>query len=196
MNKTAFRNKIDNADEKDLAKIADEIMATAIPWFFLNNFSNKAADLFGGFRTYMADKFAVPATNVYIAGSALLGFSLSPLKNYKSFGNDSDIDIVIIDEKLYNKYWDMLFSDYSMLNLTEKNYERLSRNIFKRFVDTNDFYFQNKNEYLKLIKQTDGFKKDLQILYRFPDKIGYRIYRTYDDYKVNLIKNLLDLKRS
>ena len=37
MNKTQFKNKINNADEKDLIALANEIMSTAIPWFFQNS---------------------------------------------------------------------------------------------------------------------------------------------------------------
>lgn len=189
-----FKNKIEAAEENKLGELADEIMATTVPWFFKKEFDKQAIDAYDSFKAYMANKFAVPSNNIFIVGSALLGFSLSPKKNYKLFDDTSDIDIVIVDEELYKTYWDKLFNDYSKSVLSGFQYKKMAKDVFKRFIDTNDQYFQDKKEYIKLKKQTDGYAKDLQIIYHFPEEIGYRIYKSFSDYKINLIRNFVDLK--
>ena len=189
-----FKSKIETAEETKLNAFADEIMATTIPWFFKNEFGEKAVDTYDGFKTYMAKKFDVPSNNIFIVGSALLGFSLSPKKNYKAFDDTSDIDIVIVDEELYKKYWDKLFDDYSRSILSGDKYTKIAKDVFKRFIDTKDRYYQGKKEYIKLKKQTDDYAKDLQIKFHFPEEIGYRIYKSFNDYKINLIRNFIDLK--
>ena len=189
-----FKEKIDTGEENKLRVFADEIMSISVPWFFKHEFEEKASDFYDSFKTYMASKFEVAANNIFVVGSALLGFSLSPKKNYKLFDDTSDIDIVIVDEDLFKKYWDILFKDYSISVLNGDKYNKIAKDIFKRYIDTKDSYFTNKKEYIKLIKQTDNYAKDLQIKYHFPEKIGYRIYKSFSDYKINLIKNFFDLR--
>ncbi len=46
--------------------------------------------------------------NFSIAGSAKLGFSLSPSKLGKKFDEGSDIDIILVSERLFNDIWEKL----------------------------------------------------------------------------------------
>ena len=73
-------------------------------------------------------------------------------------------------------------------------YNYASSNVFKRFVDTKKLDRFLGANYLKWVQKTEGYIRDLQIDYNFPEKIGYRIYRSYEDYNINVIKNLKDLK--
>lgn len=43
--------------------------------------------------------------DIFIVGSAKLGFSISPRKRYRLFGNSSDIDVSIVSHDLYEKVW-------------------------------------------------------------------------------------------
>lgn len=65
--------------------------------FVFNGDENKYFD----FRNKIANKFDVDYQKVFIVGSAKLGFSY--LKK-KEFTLDSDIDVVIINETLFDKY--------------------------------------------------------------------------------------------
>lgn len=179
---------------KDIEKIADEIMAIPVPWFFTKVFASKANQKYADFKLYMAQKFETPATNFFICGSASLGYSLSPQKNYSEFSDTSDIDIVIISKELFDKFWKSYFVDYTNSRLTGKAYTRTAKNIFKRFIDFHSSYSQENVVYKEWEKQTSGYQKDLQILFDFPEKVSYRIYRSYNDYKQNLIKNIYDIK--
>lgn len=62
---------------------------------------------FYSFRKKIAEKFNVNFHEVYIVGSAKLGFS--PLKNYKPFSVDSDIDVSIVSRDLFERILDEIF---------------------------------------------------------------------------------------
>jgi hypothetical protein len=55
------------------------------------------------FREQVADRFDVGYQDVCIVGSAKLGFSPSPIKYGKSFAEESDVDVVIISEEMFDR---------------------------------------------------------------------------------------------
>jgi len=195
MTKDELKMKIANADSiNSIEKIADEIMAIPIPWFFTDQFPHNAIQKFADFKLYMAQKFKIPATDVFICGSALLGFSLSPKKDFANFNDKSDIDIVIISKKMFDRFWETYFADYVYSRLNRFSYTNTAKTVFKRFIDFHSQYAQNTKVYREWEKQTSGYQKDLQIIFNFPENVSYRIYRSYNDYKQNLVKNIYDIK--
>ena len=60
---------------------------------------------FFDFRRRIADKFQVGFHEVFVVGSAKLGFS--PYKE-KEFDLDSDIDVVIVSDKLFDDFMDQI----------------------------------------------------------------------------------------
>lgn len=52
--------------------------------------------------------FAVHPDSVKVIGSAHLGFSIAPKKLWNPFGDESDIDVVIIDQDCFVRYWKTL----------------------------------------------------------------------------------------
>jgi hypothetical protein len=76
-------------------------------------------------QQFVGARFAVKPDkiNVFVVGSAHLGFSISKkrisdggeLPRYRSYGPDSDIDIVIISEEIYSLIW----SDLSLYSHTQ-----------------------------------------------------------------------------
>jgi hypothetical protein len=54
----------------------------------------------------IAEKFSIEATtDVFIVGSAKLGFSIAPQKRYRAFGDSSDVDVAIVNHELYQRIW-------------------------------------------------------------------------------------------
>ncbi len=47
-----------------------------------------------------------PNQNVYLVGSAKLGFSIKPARRYGFFDDDSDVDVAIVSPSLYERLWD------------------------------------------------------------------------------------------
>lgn len=56
-------------------------------------------------RHEIAEKLRIDARDIIITGSASLGFSLNPNKNFKSFDKKSDIDINIISHHYFDVAW-------------------------------------------------------------------------------------------
>jgi len=52
------------------------------------------------------------STDLFVVGSAKLGFSIAPDQRWKPFGNDSDVDIAIISHDLYQTVWHEVY-DYN-----------------------------------------------------------------------------------
>lgn len=197
MTRDELKKLITSAENKgDMENIANKIMSISIPWFFQDKFADRAVQKYDEFKYYMAQKFEIPATDIFICGSALLGYSLdpTPMKTYKDFNEKSDIDIVIINNKMYDAFWEQYFDDFIFRNLKGKSYIWISKMIFKRFIDFHTEYAIKTKTYKEWEKKTSGYQKDLQIKFDFPEKVSYRIYRSYNDYKTNLLKNLYDIK--
>lgn len=59
-------------------------------------------------RQRIADHFEVHHTNVFVVGSAKLGFSVAPAKRFREFNDESDIDVAIVSPELYLRVWRQL----------------------------------------------------------------------------------------
>lgn len=56
-------------------------------------------------RQKIADHFGIHTSSVVIVGSAKLGYSISPEKPLRPFADNSDIDVAIVDNRLFEEYW-------------------------------------------------------------------------------------------
>ena len=71
-------------------------------------------------RHEIAEKLRIDARDIIITGSASLGFSLNPNKNFKSFDKKSDIDISIISHHYFDVAWHDSLSGVCLTSLTKK----------------------------------------------------------------------------
>ena len=83
-------------DDKEILDFARKYIIHGIPYVFYEH-----EDDFFEFRNRISKHFQVDYYQVYIVGSGKLGFSY--LKG-KDFGYDSDIDVAIVSEELYDRY--------------------------------------------------------------------------------------------
>lgn len=68
-------------------------------------------------REEIASKLCIDATDIMITGSASLGFSLSPYKNFKLFNEKSDIDVSIISHYYFDIAWhDLLYTSRPIIS--------------------------------------------------------------------------------
>jgi len=59
-------------------------------------------------QNHVARALSVHAANVIVVGSAQVGFSLSPDNFPRRFSRESDIDVAVIDEPLFDRVWHTL----------------------------------------------------------------------------------------
>ena len=106
----------------------DAIQVEMDPVSFFNTYIlNCRPRLFEGFKQphilhprwikELAEKIDVPFESIRIVGSAQLGYSLSPRKEYRLFSPEySDIDVAIISEDLFDLSWSVMRSwDFRLL---------------------------------------------------------------------------------
>lgn len=94
MNLEEFKSELDNKNtNEDLLDFCRKHVLHGTPFVF-----NGRDDDFYEFRKRIAIKFNIPFHEIYITGSAKLGYS--PFKN-KDFDYDSDIDVAIISPHLF-----------------------------------------------------------------------------------------------
>ena len=60
-------------------------------------------------RQVVSSKFRVHPNDVLVVGSGKLGFSIAPGKRYKTFGDQSDLDVVIVSRALFDTIWEDLY---------------------------------------------------------------------------------------
>ena len=148
-------------------------------WYFEHRLGEvEHAESYDEFKIYMSQKLDLHVNNIAIVGSAKLGFSLAPQKNFKKFQENSDIDLVIVSSSLYRQVWT------SFINLSQKyhlkNYNRITSDIFRRFVSIKEPDLRN-GFFKSWSKKMDPCKKDLQIIFNIPHDINYRIYESWED---------------
>ncbi len=61
-------------------------------------------------RSEVAKKFGLHPNEVFVVGSAKLGFSIAPDKEYHLFSDESDIDIALVCSTLFDEFWNQLYS--------------------------------------------------------------------------------------
>ena len=57
--------------------------------------------------------FELHPSQVIVVGSGKLGFSIVPYKRYREFGDQSDLDVAIVSDNLFDFLWEAVFDHYS-----------------------------------------------------------------------------------
>lgn len=103
-------------------------------------------DLYFELKNMVADQFNISTTKIVMVGSAKLGFSIAPHKLWKKFDDESDIDIVVISESLYDQYWKELLDfniDVKARTGTEdSNYRKFLEYFLKGWIRPDLFPFK------------------------------------------------------
>jgi hypothetical protein len=57
----------------------------------------------------IAAHFGIHSSAVVVVGSAKLGYSVSPHNTFKPFDDRSDIDVAVVDARLFERYWHEMY---------------------------------------------------------------------------------------
>lgn len=76
-----------------------------------------------------ASTFFGSKNNIFIMGSGNLGYSLNPIKNFRPFGADSDIDLVIVSLGNFQESWN------EMRVVQRRTYYQLDRTSRERLLE-------------------------------------------------------------
>lgn len=110
-----FNNELRDCSTVELkSRFIEKNLVHGIPHVFNGNEGN-----YYNFREKIANKYSVKINDIFIVGSSKLGFSYA---KGTEFSLESDIDVVIVNEKLY-EYYQQAICDY------QYQIDRLKKNI-------------------------------------------------------------------
>lgn len=185
--KQSFINYLVDEDHT-IDQVIDRYLLFGTPYVFEHD-----EETFFALKADIAKYLKIKQTQIYVVGSAKLGFSIAPGKLFKEFDDDSDIDIAIIDDALYLKRWRILFKynqKLAKLPYTEKeakNYEKFKDYFFRGWIRPDFFPMKYREEWF-------DFFVELNRRYKYHISAGiYRDYSFFSDYHSG---NLMKLRES
>lgn len=173
-------------DEKNtVERIMNKYLLFGIPYIYRND-ENRYFEL----KEEISNHFKIQQTQVYIVGSAKLGFSISPSKMFRELNDDSDIDVAIIDNKLFDEYWKNLYS--FNINLVSRSTEEDRR--YKRFVD---YFFRGwVRPDLMPVRMSNEWFEYFKILYgKYNRKVAVGIYKDNEFFMGYHRDNILRIRK-
>lgn len=179
--RNAFFDYLDNHSAEDTVQ---RYFFYGMPFVFRND-ENKFIEL----KKDIAKWFKIDPSDVYMVGSSKLGFSLSPQKNYRDWTEDSDIDIAIINDDLFDRYWNILYREpVTLVPRFEKDDEN-----FKSFLS---YFFIGwlRPDLMPDIEKHEWFTFFSTLHGKYGYKITAGIYRKKDFFKTYHVKNLIRIK--
>lgn len=184
---TEFKEKL-NQDftEKDLI---DRHLIFGTPYIFRDD-----EGIYFTLKDKIATNFGVSCSEIYMVGSAKLGFSISPKKMWRKIKDDSDIDMVIISEKLFDEFWvDLLDFRIELTSRSvgdDTNYKRFLEYFFKGWLRPDLFPFKYRN-------RNDWFNFFQSISYKDYDKrkVTCAIFRNEHFFQKYHIQNIQNIRK-
>lgn len=156
-------------------------------------------------REFLAGRLDTDPEDIRVVGSALLGFSLSPTqvgdrpKFGIPFGDDSDVDIVVVSKQLFDEFWFSLLrwnheSKWSMSRWRQMSAERAIQG-----QKSGIFWGFMMPQYLTFSKGTKMWKASLRLLSLIPEMSRWeskaRLYRTWEHAKLYHMNSLNKLRQ-
>jgi hypothetical protein len=148
-NLDSFKANIENQDIPD-SEIVGQYLTFGTPYIFESN-----EELYYKLKKSIAEYFSVSHTAVFMVGSSKLGFSIAPHKYLNPIHDESDIDMAIISEALFDSIWKELFEfNIDITSRSERehrNYNEFLQYFFKGWLrpDKFPFEYKGKNEWFE-----------------------------------------------
>lgn len=122
-----FRRALEDAS-LTAAQIVQRYLIHPTPYVFEN-----AEGSYFDLKNSLAVQFGVNPEDVKMVGSAKLGFSIAPKKLWKPFDDSSDIDMVIVSNRVFEEFWQDLYGFNINLTARSEDDERLYRRFLEYF---------------------------------------------------------------
>jgi hypothetical protein len=145
-------------------------------------------------KSELASRLDVDAASITLVGSAAIGVSLSPHKNFKLFDDKSDVDVAVVSSYHFNLAWRYLRNNYhkrfkATLRQRVSWEEHVSRLIYWGTIATDKLL-----PLMPFAREWSGASTNASanpvIGYR---SVGFRIYSDYEalrSYQVTSVKTL------
>ncbi|WP_175783931.1 hypothetical protein [Burkholderia ambifaria] len=162
--------------EKDPKDFVSHYLFEPIPFAFGDDLS-----LWISWKTELAKKIDVDPRDIVLTGSAAIGFSLNPTKNFRPFNKKSDIDCGIISPHHFEVAWRYLRSQ-------QTSWLSLNREVKRAINSHRDTYIFSgtiaTDRILALLPFGKAWQAALDQSAKMPPTVGrdvkLRIYKDYD----------------
>jgi hypothetical protein len=88
---------------RPLAKVVQEYLFEGLPYVFRD-----CPDSLDVLKQHLVQEIGLSQENIIVVGRAKIGFSLNPDNFPRQFSQDSDIDVLTVDERLFDEVWTTL----------------------------------------------------------------------------------------
>jgi predicted nucleotidyltransferase len=166
------------------------------PYLFLNR-----EDDYYEFRKRIANKFNIAFNDVFITGSAKLGFS--PQKE-KLFDSDSDVDVAIVSHSLYEEILEYIRRYQMQLRLDRKSINEKELAMYHKFLEYMAIGWIRPDK-LPISFQVKDFKDDWfdffkSISYNKSEvgdyKVSAAVFKSYFHFEEYTISGIRELRKS
>ncbi|WP_327259294.1 hypothetical protein [Streptomyces sp. NBC_01240] len=138
-------------------------------------------------RHLVATELGVDPMAVQLVGSARLGYSMNPSKNYRKFHEGSDLDIAVISPELFEKAWGEL-RDIIEDDLFAQRKNQLRKLVFEECIAL-DIVLPHLSFGEHWSRSRDLFIQDIGGAFRNCD-INYRLYRNHKSLRSYQVKSV------
>jgi predicted nucleotidyltransferase len=159
----AFKTALADHSMSD-EEIVQRFIVHGSPFVFAGN-----DDLYFDLKARVARQYGINPDAVKMVGSAKLGFSIAPTKLWKYFDEASDIDVVIISDRLFREFWRDLYGFNINVTARSQEDERLYRRFLQYFFkgwlrpDLFPFSYSKKEQWFEFFKSMSygnfGYRK-------------------------------------
>jgi hypothetical protein len=101
--KDEFRKLVERGYPGKLGEVVRQYLFTGLPYAFKSEPETCVA-----LADHIHRELKVPAENVFVVGSSKTGFSLNPDHFGAPFGENSDIDVAVVGQELFDSAWRIL----------------------------------------------------------------------------------------
>jgi hypothetical protein len=200
MNANEFRTLVGQRTDQELLELL--LHADETPYVFETKPAN-----WDTFRDSLYNGLGVPRANIKIIGSGRFGFSLSPWKSLGKFRDNSDIDVLMVSEALFDELWfALLRAAYPRYPITETLDAWLKdrRNeVYTGYLTPSDVKFDVSivgSKGVPIITFTTRWFNALKDAARYPPRrhsdVEGRLYRTWQHADLYHLSSLASLRKA
>ncbi|MDG4785459.1 hypothetical protein O7626_05845 [Micromonospora sp. WMMD1102] len=138
-------------------------------------------------RHLVASELGVDPMAVQLVGSARLGYSLNPRKNFRKFHASSDLDIAVISPELFDRAWSEL-REIIDDEIFAKNKTYLRKLVFEECIAL-DVVLPRLSFGERWSRSRDSFVQDLGETF-INCEVNYRLYRNHKSLRIYQVKSV------
>lgn len=199
---------LDDAKRLTSLDFFDKYYLSEDNWYietYLGHAGSEAKKYVSRYKIIVSEGLGIKESEVFMSGSAKLGFSLSPpqankeSKLFKPFNDDemirkiSDIDIAVVSERIFLEYWKTYRCSYRKIYESTYN-PHIFREIYRGIInERNVVEIDGCRQKWSIL--VDPIKAKLRKELFFKHEINFRVYRKKEDFEDYTRKIYFGLKK-